>query len=798
MRYGAIGLLVVTLTVLWAVPGQVAEPSRDGPLVDRVKKAIDKGVAYLRGVEGNHGHLELDVISRLTGQTGGTTSLALLALLHAGVPPSDPLMQRCLKYERELKPEKTYVVGLQTMIYALAGQVEDKDRIQQNVDWLIAAEVRQNDKLQGWGYSKGLSPADFSNSQYALLGLHEGFVAGAKIKADVWQEIVDFYAASQKRGGWTYRRAPDYGNPNPDFHYKGNDLDGNTLTMTIAGLCSMYIATGDLKTARQDRPPDCDGKDCGDFAQDEHIAEAMKWLEDHLPRNAEDMGRMQHAYYALYGIERAGRLSGQRFLGGNDWYRLGCEFLVDAQKADGSWGSGNQPDSVSVVATSFALLFLSKGRTPVLISKLAHGPLESLDWNRHAYDARNLTDFCSRELFKKQPLGWQVFDPRRSGDLDDARTRELTPELLQSPIVYISGRKSPALGLRGMKQLLQNYVENGGFILAEACCGSGDFDRGFRQAMKEIFPDTPLQKLDPSHPVWNASGKFYSSWKDFELWGIEQGCKTVVIYSPRTVSCWWDSNYSADRGRCGEAFKLGANIVAYATGLEPPKPRLTQVDVLRVDDQRKPPRGYFKVAQLRHDGDWTPAPRAMAYLMQEMSRLGVDAASQREEVYPSRKNLVDYRFLYMHGRNDFSYDKEALAALKFNLETGGLLLADACCGSAQFTQAFRRMVEKIWPGKKLERIPLNDELYSEELNGKDQAITKVRCRHEHDGKRDKEPEVYDPELEGIRINGRWAVIFSRYDIGCALQKHQSPDCLGHDHASAMRLAKAAVLYAMKR
>jgi hypothetical protein len=182
--------------------------------------------------------------------------------------------------------------------------------------------------------------------------------------------------------------------------------------------------------------------------------------------------------------------------------------------------------------------------------------------------------------------------------------------------------------------------------------------------------------------------------------------------------------------------------------------------------------------------------------MQEMGKQGVDAAPDREEISPASTSLVDFRFLYMHGRNNFSYGTEERKRLKFHLETGGLLLADACCGSEQFTQAFRRMIGQLWPDKKLEPIPLQDELYSEELNGT--AIKKVLCRHEKDGKRDKEPGLYDPELEGIRINGRWAVIFSRYDIGCALQNHQSPDCLGHSHADALRLAKAAVLYAMKR
>ncbi len=53
-----------------------------------------------------------------------------------------------------------------------------------------------------------------------------------------------------------------------------------------------------------------------------------------------------------------------------------------------------------------------------------------------------------------------------------------------------------------------------------------------------------------------------------------------------------------------------------------------------------------------------------------------------------------------------------------------------------------------------------------------------------------------PALEGIKENGRWLVIYSRYDVGCALEKHGSTDCLGHDFASAALLGKAAVMYAL--
>jgi uncharacterized protein DUF4159 len=55
-----------------------------------------------------------------------------------------------------------------------------------------------------------------------------------------------------------------------------------------------------------------------------------------------------------------------------------------------------------------------------------------------------------------------------------------------------------------------------------------------------------------------------------------------------------------------------------------------------------------------------------------------------------------------------------------------------------------------------------------------------------------------PALEGIRQVDRWVVIYSKYDLGCALEKHPSSDCIGYDHQSALKLAGAAVLYYLRR
>ncbi len=39
--------------------------------------------------------------------------------------------------------------------------------------------------------------------------------------------------------------------------------------------------------------------------------------------------------YYLYAMERVGRLTGQRFIGGIDWYRAGADYLLKIQDESG-------------------------------------------------------------------------------------------------------------------------------------------------------------------------------------------------------------------------------------------------------------------------------------------------------------------------------------------------------------------------------------------------------------------------------------------------------------------------------
>jgi hypothetical protein len=541
-------------------------PAKKPPPVDLVKKAIDRGIKYLRQTQREKGDWEVNLPSVV--HKGGWTSLALLALLNASVPVNDPMIVKGLAYLRELRPGSTYVRALQTMVFVEAGQKEDSERIANNVQWLIDARVFRTGELRGWSYNKNASfTSDNSNTQYALLGLQAGKKAGARIKQEIWKSIRDYYIRTQETdGGFLYDPTRQTGG-------------GPSLTMTTAGLCGLLIAGMELNAGREILQKDGTAKNCGQYKENPAVQKALNWISGPR-RDRLQIDLPMRTFYSLYGIARAGELSGRRFFGNHDWYREGCVFLLKDQKEDGSWQTFGAWDHWPVVSTSFALLFLAKGRTPVLINKLVHTPngrrdKDDLDWNNDKNDLRHLTEFARNKLFNDRPLSWQIFDTDRAAgptpkkkDLDD-----VTADLLQTPILYFNGHKNPNLRLTGTERtILQQYVEKGGFILAEACCGRKDFDKGFKELAQALWPKNPLKNLPADHPVWKSYHPVRAG-RPYKLMGIQMGKRTVLIYSPQDLSCRWESNNLND-GQVLTAFRLGANIIAYATNMKMPAPRL--------------------------------------------------------------------------------------------------------------------------------------------------------------------------------------------------------------------------------
>lgn len=784
-------LLSLFLSIPTMARAQQAEPTPQA-----VREAIQKGIEFLKRSQDNQkGNWERFAPFQMGDYSGGASALVVLALLESGVDPKEPFMKKGLDYLENLPIKKTYVASLQAIALAQADPQRYGPKVREIIDWLIqTADASNAGTMIAWGYPVGgMNRPDHSNTQYAVLALREAHAAGITVPASTWAKVKKMYLASQNAsGGWGYTIEGD---------------GGERLTMTSAGVCGLLIC--DMSSPLIKGPPGPDGEFPNCAQRDTEMEKAIeRGLRQVGNKFSIDIGRNMFEgnsfpFYNIYGIERVGRFSGLRFFsrGGTliDWYKIGVKTLLNIQNQSGKWESRTLIDGEPVLATSFCLLFLAKGKTPVLINKLAHGNNPrgyAGNWNIHHNDVRNLTDFCSKQVFKKNnrpvPLSWQIFDAARQATGRDVPPDVILADMLQAPICYLNGTDAPKFS-DGEKVLLKRYVEQGGFIIAEACCGSAAFDEGFRKLCKEIFPDRELTPFAAGHPIWSAA--FPVPVGTFELMGIDMGCKTCLAYAPKGISAHWESNLFKDFAKTKLAFQLGANIVAYATGLEPPEDKMTKKEITKTEESQIQ-RNFLEVAQVNYGGkSWQPAPNAMRVLMAQAAKQGLDVILQTKALTLSDADLVNSKFLYMHGRGEFSWDTDQMKRLRGHLENGGMLLCDACCGDKLFDKRFRDAVKNTF-GRDLEPIPISDPLYSKRVSGKE--ITRVEARTEPG----KPYGPMEPQLEGIKLDPKdptspWILVYSKYDIGCALDKHASADCVGYQHESALDLAMQVLLYAMK-
>ena len=503
---------------------------------------FDNGVKYLLE-EQNAARGTWNDIPRYQG---GVTALCTLALLNSGVEPSHPQVQKSLAFLRKLQPTATYSVALQTMVLCAAEPRRDQVKIQDNVRWLESVQLPKGN----WSYPQG--GGDNSNSQFAVLALHEAERAGATVQLETWNQAAKYWKESQNPdGSWGYQ----------------SKWDG-LGSMTCAGIGATVICAGRANPASAK----VDGglvQCCQPQEDDDSLERALFWLGRNFSVRRNPGPRGRHAvwhYYYLYGLERVGRLTARRLISDHDWYREGAEYLVQQQDPfSHHWIGQNTSEDNPHIVTSYALLFLSKGRRPVLMAKIQHGP--NGDWNNHPSDVANLT--ARAEKLWGLDLTWQIMDPQPA-TVDD---------LLQAPVLFLSGSLAPQL--KGSESKIRDYLDRGGFLFAEACCADGiRFKKGFQRFLERVFPEPEyrLRRAGPEHPLWRVEELVRpESPYAGRLWTVEYGCRTCVVFSEVDLSCYWEL---ADQGhelrlpqtvarRLADANAIGMNVLAYATNREP-------------------------------------------------------------------------------------------------------------------------------------------------------------------------------------------------------------------------------------
>ncbi len=755
---------VAVAAVVAALPAPAAAQVTD----EQVRQCVDRAVVRLKKGQRADGHWG-DILDSYGGGYGGMTALAVLALVQAGVPLDDPVVARGLAALERMPDADTYAVSLRAMAFLKADEVSGKPahaaQVREAVAWLSAAQT----SLGTWGYNRRLAQSgdpdalvtytDHSNTQMALLALYEASRAGYPVDEQVWKRSESHYVRAQnKDGGWGYRMGPSY---------------NSYGSMTAAGLASLMAAGSRLHEGRQFKCGTPERvKLCGQYRQNEPIAQALAWLDKHFSVSEHPGLPGSYHYYYLYAVERVGIIGGLRTIGRADWFREGAAFLVGRQLPDGGFARvGKTQGAAFEYDIAFAILFLAKGHVPLLVNKLRWGRTGD-DWNINRYDAEHLTRWIGDRL-NGRPVGWQTVS---LGDPIE--------QWLEAPLLLVTGREALAL-TPPQKQKLRQYIEQGGIVVADACCDGKAFAESVRSLAAELFPEQKLEPLPATHPVYHSLESLPDTWR---IEGLGFGCRTPLLLSVKDLTCWWEQS---DQPESEAALKLGLNLAAYATAREPLRDPLSPVELVRQTAQVKVERGALYIGKVQHQGDWNSRPKAVDRLLELLrTEAAVKAADRAVPVRLTDAEAVQMPVLYMTGHRDPKLTDAEKAALKRYLDRGGFLMAEACCGEKAFDAGFRALMQELYPDRPLEPVPAESPVLNGEVGRRIERVTLTGPVAR------ATPELAHPRLEGVRSGDRYCVIYSPYALGPGLDGMTTFQASAYAAEDARRIAVNVVLYAL--
>jgi len=744
---------------------------------DAIDAAVARGAEYLLSKQQPDGSWGPHKLGK-----HANTVLCMMALAYTEVDPKSEPIKKGLKALMACDLMKdgpsSYLTAFRLQALGKWYKNRRVDREMHDLLWeAIKKDADQILKGQcddgGWGYELKGGPtfADFSNVQICMLGLGEAIKAGYEMpKAPLEKAMLLYITKQLSDGGWNYGRQV-----NDQWPWTTDQAMPSYGSMTAAGVASLYIARD---YCYPDMGCPCQGGRSSYKANkvDAAIEKALDWLGERYTPDANPKSNNWQDYW-LYSCERVGLASGIKYFGAHNWYQEGARKFLAGQGAGGGWGDAFYDGmwNGGSSGTAFAILFLVKGRVPIIMNKVRFEGA----WNLHPHDLRNLARYVGDH--KEQDFGWQVITLDAPVD-----------EWHDSPVLYLTPESAVKLTDEQM-QKLRKFTDDGGTIFFEASCGNANVRSWWGGVAQKIWPEFEFRNVDKEHPIWKADVTMTR-----QLAGLQEmadGMRTFIFYAPNDVSCAWNTSAVVKRG--GE-FQFGMNLYAYATDRAKIRSRLSRATIDRQAAelvrglQIGAPR-QLTVALMKHGGDWNVTERyrlidKLAARL-EGTPLAITAAPAAA---PSDAALPPGAVLHITGRAGFSLSDAEREALKKRLQGGAFLIVDAAAGDQRFRTAFEAAAGEM--GWKLTRCEATHPLVSGAMQGGTGHKLEecVRFAYHTIAKATVPPRL---DLRTIVVDGKTVGVYSPRDVLYSQADLKSFGADAYETAGAQRIIENCLLYA---
>ncbi|MBN2448688.1 MAG: DUF4159 domain-containing protein [Phycisphaerae bacterium] len=389
--------------------------------------------------------------------------------------------------------------------------------------------------------------------------------------------------------------------------------------------------------------------------------------------------------------------------------------------------------------------------------------------------------------------GWEQLD---IGELTRKHTSGIDH---RTPVVYMCAYYPLEL-TDEQRDALRAYVLGGGTLVIN-CCGQNAALASTEAEVTRLFPRYPLRQLPLDHPLYHAYHKIEqvkypipssspldagaSTTGPPRLRAVTLGTRAAVIVSFEDLACGWNewNNPSVKRVSAADSTRLGLNLITYVTAEQRYAKFLSETRDITGPSVR--PRQQISFVQLIHDGNWNPNPSAVPFFLSELASntsIAVDFTRQTTEL--KNPDLFSYPMLYMTGSWSPGFSDEEIAILRRFLTNGGVLIADAAAGRAEFDEAFRTLCARLFPDHALTPLPLDHALYHSFYD-----IAELRANHEQD--------PITPELLTITLADRPAIIYSPLGLSDGWSRQFSAYARAYATPDALKLGTNILIFAMQ-
>jgi hypothetical protein len=789
-------------------------------LAPHVDFAVSRGVSYLYTRQRDDGSFRSE---GAYADEAGVTALSLLALKAAGESGFNERIRKGYDWLTKQNITGTYSLSLRAAALSQLADASKNPQLRKDVQRLIAMQIDRGPHRGLYTYSapRGeFSFGDLSNSQYGVLGVWYAAEAGIEVPRGYWQRVEDAWSLAQNPdGGFPYRPGMTGG--------AGGRGSGSYGSMTAAGIATLSITNDFLHASLA-------GTAAGRIqARNSKSAtgtqRALDWLNLNIlvdrnpgldvslsrvadledrrfpPLNAFSDGSYVH--YMLFGYERVAEATGLTRFAGRRWFDEGARYLIASQDGSGAWNNGSLGPTID---TAYAVLFLSRGRSPVVVQKLqfdtagakpAIGAGDSGSpeaeaggtaggaagvaggaggavggWNNRTRDAASMVRWLRTQT--ERHVNWQL-----------VRLDSPPADLRESPILYAASDRAAQFPEQDWPAL-KRYLDDGGILLAadEAQTpgdSGGPFTKSIETLLARLYPTYTLRDLPKDHPF--ITGNFDASALDVRVRALSNGVRELAVLLPSGDLPWrWQRTLGSVGGKSPD-FSLVGNILVSTTG----RASLRNRGVFPIEDYdaaAPAPHRKVAIARIVFAGNWDPEPAGWHNLTARLHNRALTEITTTPLALTDRTlTPTDFPLAHLTSTHPFSLTEPQRLALADYLHHGGFLLYDTAGGADTVVEsAFEDTLHLALPGCDIRDLPTDHPLYASCLNSQGLAtyrpstVDRVGARQAF------------PRIRGVFWNKRLVAVLSPDDLSASIASLPQDSILGCTPAFALQFVSNVV------